>query len=83
MGSRAAGAAAAVLALAAAFYLVRPGEAAAAHFLQAVKTTWTEVLACHRVTVMSSPLFSRTEEAWFVRGKGGASKSVRATRSRA
>ena len=47
-----------------------PWEAAAGHFLQAVQTTWTEVPACHRVTVMSGPLFSRTEEGWFVRGKG-------------
>ena len=51
--------------------LLRPRDAAAAHFLQTVRSTWTEVPACHRVVVLKGPEPARTIETWFVRGKGG------------
>jgi hypothetical protein len=69
--ARALGAAAAAIAIAAVGLLARPRDAAAAHFLQAVQTTWTQVPACHRLTVMSGPILTRTEEGWYVRGKAG------------
>jgi hypothetical protein len=51
-------------------FLVRPRSAIAAGFLQAVRSTWTEVPACHRLVVMKGPQVIRTSETWFVRGKG-------------
>jgi hypothetical protein len=64
-------AAAALFLLGTVALLVRPRDAAAAHFLQTVRSTWTEVPACHRVIVMKGPELARTIETWFVRGKGG------------
>jgi hypothetical protein len=51
--------------------LVRPRNATAASFLQAVRATWTEVPACHSVVVQQWPRRSFTVETWYVRGKGG------------
>ena len=70
-GRTAVAAAAAVLVLGAVGVFLRPRDAAAAHFLQTVRSTWTEVPACHRVVVMKGPGPARTVETWFVRGKGG------------
>ena len=52
-------------------FLARPRTASAAGFLQAVRSTWTEVPACHRVVTWKRPEFTRTTETWYVRGKGG------------
>jgi hypothetical protein len=69
--TKAVAALAAVLVLGAAGALLRPRDAAAAHFLQTVRSTLTEVPACHRVVVIKGPKPARTIETWFVRGKGG------------
>ncbi len=61
----------AVLLIGVAGFLVRPRSATAANFLQAVRSTWTEVPACHRVVVMKGPELNRTIETWYVRGRGG------------
>ncbi len=68
---RLAAAIAAVLLIGVVGFLVRPRTASAAGFLQAVRSTWTEVPACHRVVAMKRPEFTRTIETWYVRGKGG------------
>ncbi len=70
-GPRFAAAAAAVLLIGGVGFLARPRSATAAGFLQAVRSTWTEVPACHRLVVMKGPELNRTMETWFVRGKGG------------
>ena len=71
---RFAAAIAAVLLIGVVGFLARPQSATAASFLQAVRSTWTEVPACHRVVVMKGPELNRTIETWFVRGKGGRSE---------
>jgi hypothetical protein len=68
---RLAAAAAALLLLGALAVLARPRNATAAHFLQAVRASWTEVPACHTVVERTWPGQKITQEAWFVRGKGG------------
>jgi len=68
---RFAAAVAAVLLIGVVGFLARPRSATAAGFLQAVRSTWTEVPACHRVVVMKGPDLNRTIETWFVRGQGG------------
>ncbi len=62
---------AAVLVIGVIGFLVRPRTATAAGFFQAVRSTLTEVPACHRLVVMKGPVLDRTIETWFVRGKGG------------
>jgi hypothetical protein len=69
--SRIATAAAAVFLIAGLAILTRPRPATAAHFLQTVRASWTEVPACHRVIVVESSTLRRTTETWFMRGKGG------------
>lgn len=71
---RFAAAVAAVLLIGTVGFLVRPRSVSAASFLQAVRSTWTEVPACHRIVTMKGPTFNRTIETWFVRGKGGRSE---------
>jgi hypothetical protein len=66
-----AAAVAALLLLGVAGFLVRPRTATVADFLQAVRSGWTEVPACHRVVVMKGPQMNRIIETWYVRGKGG------------
>jgi hypothetical protein len=78
MRPQVAAAVAAVLLIGVVGFLVRPRNAAAASFLQAVRSTWTEVPACHRVIVMKGPELNRTIETWFVRGQGGRNE-VRST----
>jgi YD repeat-containing protein len=68
---RVATAAAALILIGALVTLARPKTAAAAGFLQAVRTSWTEVPACHRVITLKWPNLERTMETWFVAGKGG------------
>ena len=73
---RFAAAIAAVLLIGVVGFLARPRSATAASFLQAVRSTWTEVPACHRVVVMKGPELNRTIETWFVRGKGAGTRSA-------
>lgn len=68
---RLAGSIAAVLLIGVLILSLRQSTASAAHFLQAVRSTWTEVPACHRVMTMEYSGTTRTMETWFVRGKGG------------
>jgi hypothetical protein len=51
--------------------LARPRDASAAGFFQAVRATWIEVPACHRVIVQKWPQRNVSVETWYVRGKGG------------
>ncbi len=67
--------AAAVLFLGLVGFLARPRNATAAGFLQSVRSTWTEVPACHRVVILKGPAIDRTEETWYARGKGGRSET--------